>query len=1047
MKLHPINVLTNNLKQFVVSVALLVFAINGFAQTTAFYNALSSKYNTALDLYEKEQFGVAIRAFDEVIGAAANNDSELSVLSSYYKALCAMRLVHKDAEFLMKQFVEDHPESPKVQSAYYELALYNYQKRKWDDVIAYGKLINEAYLTNEQISEYLFKLGYSYFMEDELDRAIALFLSVKEVPSQYAYPAQYYYAHISYTKKNYQTALVEFKKLESVPQFASIVPYYLAQIYFQQKKYDELLAYAQPLVDKADEDQAVQLARLLGEAHYGRGEFKEAIPFFELFGTKTRRQLSTDEQYKLGFCYYYAGDYSKAVDQFAPLTMQKDSLSQICLYHLADCYLQQDKKSYARNAFLAASELTFDDQITEDALFNYAKLSYELSYNPYNKSIDAFKDYIEKYPKSPNVNEAYDYLVNVYLTTKNYRAAITSIEQAKKIDYRLQGAYQRVCFNRAVELYNNSDYKGAVTHFKKAQRFAPDRLLNTLGFYWQAESYYQMQHYDSAIVYYQNFKYGQNAVLTSEFNFADYNIGYSYFKQKDYDKAITAFRKFVGNRTETDLLKKNDALLRIGDAYFIQKKYDYAADFYEQAHKIDQKDSDYALYQAAMAYGVLRDSKSKVNALETLVSNYENSMYGDAALYELGKTYFQNDKNKLAEEYFLSVIKKYPKSDYVRRSLINIGLIQYNNNENEAALITYKRVIKDYPSYELSKEALNGLRDAYISLNRIDEYQAYLEGLGFIDVNQTAIDSAAYQAAERMYFDGKCEKAITGFANYLTKYNPALFAENAHYYKALCLMNAGREAEALEDYNAIIALPNSKFTEVALVEAALINVKNKNTGAALKNYLMLEEVAQRPANRKMAKVGLMRSFNEVKNYSSAIEYANKVLAFQPEQGVEVEAIAIIARSAYELGQTDIALEHFQKVLTLTQSELRAEAQYYIANMVYQTRNLDSAEALVFEMVNSTPSYDFWIAKGLVLLSQIYLDRGDTFQAKATLDVVNQNTSNQEILQEVTELLNQIRMLETPADTLQTQDSLPDIDFTIPVQSTDSTNTNNSNNNE
>jgi TolA-binding protein len=58
------------------------------------------------------------------------------------------------------------------------------------------------------------------------------------------------------------------------------------------------------------------------------------------------------------------------------------------------------KKNYARNAFKKAYDLGNDPTVTEDALFNYAKLAYELSFDPYNEAIIALRDYMAKYPRS-----------------------------------------------------------------------------------------------------------------------------------------------------------------------------------------------------------------------------------------------------------------------------------------------------------------------------------------------------------------------------------------------------------------------------------------------------------------------------------------------------------------------------------------------------------------------------------------------------------------------------------------------------------------------
>ena len=43
----------------------------------------------------------------------------------------------------------------------------------------------------------------------------------------------------------------------------------------------------------------------------------------------------------------------------------------------------------------------------EDALFSYAKLAFELSYNPLDDAITAFQRYLDKYPNSIRRDEAY----------------------------------------------------------------------------------------------------------------------------------------------------------------------------------------------------------------------------------------------------------------------------------------------------------------------------------------------------------------------------------------------------------------------------------------------------------------------------------------------------------------------------------------------------------------------------------------------------------------------------------------------------------------
>ena len=68
--------------------------------------------------------------------------------------------------------------------------------------------------------------------------------------------------------------------------------------------------------------------------------------------------------------------------------------------------------------------MPFDPAVEEDALYNYAVLSYKIDYNPFDEAVDALNLYLERYPKSPRNQDVYQYLVNVYTTMKNYKSAI-----------------------------------------------------------------------------------------------------------------------------------------------------------------------------------------------------------------------------------------------------------------------------------------------------------------------------------------------------------------------------------------------------------------------------------------------------------------------------------------------------------------------------------------------------------------------------------------------------------------------------------------------
>ena len=100
--------------------------------------------------------------------------------------------------------------------------------------------------------------------------------------------------------------------------------------------------------------------------------------------------------------------------------------------------MKSDKKQFAKAAFKRAYDLGFDKKLNEDALFGYAKTTYELSYNPYDEATDIFHTFLDKYPNSTKKEQVYEYLLDVYTTTKNYEAALNSISRISAKNYKIK---------------------------------------------------------------------------------------------------------------------------------------------------------------------------------------------------------------------------------------------------------------------------------------------------------------------------------------------------------------------------------------------------------------------------------------------------------------------------------------------------------------------------------------------------------------------------------------------------------------------------------
>ena len=988
-KIKGIGLLTGILLSVIVS-----------AQKTMVYTHKDAEYETALELFQKEKYGAAQKSFVKVIETHNDPQSLVRIDAEYYNAICAIELFNKDGELFLKQFIKNHPESSKVKTAYFYLGKYNYFKKKYKDVLKWFDKVDVYDLTKDELAEFYFKRGYSYFMENKFPEAKKDFNEIKDVDNKYASSAKYYYAHIAYGDKNYETALKDFLLLQKDKNFGSIVPFYIAQIYYLQGKYDEVINYAPSLLDSANTKRAPEIARIVGESYYRTAKYKEAIPYLKKY-EKAANGLQRKDNYQMGYAYYKTNDCTNALTYFIKTTDIDDSLSQNANYHIADCYIKADKKQNALTAFGRAYKLDFDKTIQEDALYNYAKLCYELSFNPYNEAIKAFQKYIKDYPASSHIDEAYTYLVNVFITTKSYKEALEAIESIKVLTPELKQAYQKIAYYRGVELFNNMEYPEAIKSFDKSQKYMFDKSIRANAIYWKAESFYRNKQYQKAIDSYSDYIAEPGSINKSEYSDANYNIGYSYYKMDDWANSILWFRKFVTFKSKADEKKINDALNRIGDGYFMTRDYSNAVDYYDQSYKMKLINADYALFQRALAYGVQKKYTEKIADLKLFITNYSStgSTYVQRAKFELANTYLSDNQTELALAGFKKFIEEYPNSIYENTCLSKIGLIYYNQHDDESALANFDKLIKRDRKSPDANTAIDIVKKIYASKGDVQKMEEYLTSVG-ATIPQAALDTIAYNIGKTNYMEQDCKNVVTDFEKYIQKFPNGIFILQANYYKADCDDKNGNSDAALSGYTYVISKNKSEFTEPSLSRASDILYKKQNYTQALDYYKQLGQIAEVPKNSGSAKVGIMRCDYQLKNYADAINYAKKVIV--PEKlpsELKSEAHYTIAQSSFILAgakhfidstseeakhKYDEALAEFQTVVNSSKSEMGTEAKYDVALIQNLQGNYKLSQKTIFELINGEGDFPYWTDKSMILLADNYVALKDNFQAKTTL---------------------------------------------------------------
>lgn len=1009
------------------SLLVMFTASSLLAQRTRQYDDPQASFGLAMDLFQKEKYTVAQEVFKKVLTAIDDPGSITRIQASYYHALCAYELFHKDATDLYTDFIRMYPENTLALLAQFQLARLHYREKEYKPALDAFKKTDIRQLSSEQKYEYYFKTGYCYLKGNNLSMAEQSFQKVLNAESMYQGPANYYYAHIAYQQNDLDKALEAFERLTEDETFKDVVPLYIFQIKFKQHQYDEVIALGTQMTGLMDDGKNADMVRMLGEAYFKTGRYQDALPLLEKYSKSPGSPMTPQDWYQLGYAWYQEGSYTQAIQAFQKTTSKQDSLAQNAFYHLGDCYIKTGQKQFALNAFLSAYKMDFDKAIREDALFNYAKLAYDLSFDPYNEAIRALRQYISDYPASSRLDEANLYLVNLFMSTSHYQEALETIDKIRIKDEQLKRAYQKTAHFRGIELFNNRDFAGAIILFKKSLDFPLDRDIHAANYYWMAESYYRVGSFDFAIEHYREFLSQQAAAHHPLYRLTSYNLGYAYYNQKNYSRAVEYFKKFI-NEGYPDVQIMNDAYLRLGDCSFVNKSYDEAIGYYDQALQKRVADSDYAMLQRALAYGGKGDFEHKAKLLKEYLTLYPRSTYTEEVLYELGITCILLNSDDEALEYFKKIPQDYPAGKYIRKSLLKSGLIYYNNGSNDLAITTLKKVISDYPGSEESREALEIIRNIYVDLNRVNEYLTYAQSLTFTDMSLASQDSLSYFTAEDRYRKADCEAAMQGFTDYIDRFPQGSFLTRAYFYRSECELKNRQPEVALKGFTYVLQQPSTQFTENALMRVAAITYNMGDLPKALEAYQHLEEAASTKSVYLTALIGQMRCLYGTENFGEATSAAEKVLASEiTETEVEAEASFILGKSALATRQTDKAMKAFQRVCDLVQDERAAESQYAIAWITCDNKAYPEAEKLTFDLINQYPSYDYWVAKGFILLSDIYAGTGNYFQAKQTLQSIIDNYPGEDLRKEATGKLTAILNMEKASQYQAAQEEEPDED--------------------
>ena len=728
--------------------------------------------------------------------------------------------------------------------------------------------------------------------------------------------------------------------------------------------------------------------RILGEYWYKKGEYAKSSELLTSYLATGQSQDLRHDTYLLGMTEFQTGNMDAAVEHLSQVTGPDDAVTQNALLHIGLASLRKGDKNAARMAFERASNIPGKADVREQALYNYAMVIHETSYSPFAESVTSFERFLNEYPKSAYADKVSSYLVDVYMNTTSYDAALASIAKIQNPGASILAAKMQLLYRKAMDDMAAGEYDkvpSLLTDVIALERY--DRKTANDALFWRGECYYRMGQTDRAEADYSRYLALIGSSKTYNSALANYGLGYIHYNKKDYTKSGREFKAVLESSRQVGLENEiiADAALRAGDCMFYGRQYDNAKEFYGTAINLVPSTGDYALYQTALVNGLQRNYTQKILDLSKLTANYPNSPYVASALYEQGRAYQQTDQPEQAIQAFGRIINDYPNTDLARKASAETALIYYQTDKYDLAISAYKDVIARYPGSDEARTALVDLKSIYVEKGDINTYLQYTETVqGATPIAVSERDSLTYTAAEGLFSRGQKADAKKRFKEYLDQYPNGAFAANAWYYQGLLLEEENDYDGAYESFMHSASYESSRFCESALDHASGMAWSVGDWETAMDTYMRLYTKTTNVDRQRTSLFRIVSSAGQISENEAVLLYADKALQTQLTADQKTEVKYWKAQALLSEGKRADARGLFEELSKDTRSRFGAESDYLLSQLLFDSGDKEGAEKVIMDFIQEGTPHMYWLARSFILLSDIYKSQGKDVEARQYL---------------------------------------------------------------
>lgn len=452
------------------------------------------------------------------------------------------------------------------------------------------------------------------------------------------------------------------------------------------------------------------------------------------------------------------------------------------------------------------------------------------------------------------------------------------------------------------------------------------------------------------------------------------------------------------------------------------------------------------VYSTTRNYGQALQSIAKINkpdarilqAKQRLhyqwgVQQYLNAQYGDAALqFDQSIKLGSREPAAYAESYFWRGEARYHQGDYrgavadyqqfakqnqtgvqsglLAASYYNCGYAQMKQEAYSAAIPSFTTYVAQ-PAEQGTETWVDGmlrLADCYYYTRQFAQAETYYNQAAAQDSKQK--DYALYQEGLMMGLQKKYADKQTKLDEMIAACPQSDLLDDAWLDKGRTFQLQNDAPSAIHCFQQVIDnYPESPIAPQAAVELAMAYNNLGQAEAAQKVYQM---VAERWPNSEQAQTAaedlktleVQRRIQSLPTLYAEGQYRQLLDTYQQLQSENVDfrdaqAMKVLAAKAHlQLGETQTGVNLLQEASEELRTAAGSEAKYLLAQAAFDGNDIAAATTLDNELIQSGTPHMYWLARGIILMSDIQRKQGDSFTADEYLKSLQQNYTAQDDIQ-------------------------------------------------